>query len=341
MSRTTPSRLLGTLVLAAALAAGCAAETGAAPTAPGADVESTAAALALDPPTRGFQVRTRGVLVEPGEDVRWCEVVELPGGPADVYPVARIESAVSDFARDLVVSVAPASGDTAAIMDVGARVPCSRAGEAFGEDLVELVASRHAYQDQRYPTGVGQLLHGGQRLAVDYHYFNEGAEPVVALAKLNFHTTDAGAIEHLAQTASFQNVTIYTPPHGWSSHLAECAVSQPMWVGELARRTERHGTNFRVWLTGGERDGTPLWTSLDPLDTEHEPAAPILLQPGEGFRFECDYRNDTDQELRFGVNASDETCGLNATWWAADDTQPTQPEGCLLLEVDPDGVARR
>jgi hypothetical protein len=328
------------VLAAAALATGCAADTRAAPAPPRADVEQAAASLTLDAPRAGFQVQTRGVLVEPGEDVRWCEVVALPGTARDLFHVARIESAVSAFARDLVVSVAPAGSDTAAIMDVGARVPCSRAGEAFGEDLVELVASRHPYGDQRYADGVGHLLHGGQRLAIDYHYYNEGSEPIVALAKLNFHTSGTGAIRHIARTATFQNVTIYTPPHGSSSHLAECAVTQPMWVGELARRTERHGTTFRVWLSGGERDGTPLWTSLDPLDTEHELPEPLWLAPGEGFRFECDYRNDTDVDLRFGVSASDETCALHATWWAADDTAPAAKEGCLLLAVDADGVAR-
>ena len=116
-------------------------------------------------------------------------------------------------------------------------------------------------------------------------------------------------------------------------------MSQPIWVSELVRRTERHGTTFSVWLSGGTRDGTPLWTSPVPDDGRWEPARPILLDGGEGFRFQCDYQNATDVALRFGVSASDETCTLNAIWWPAD-AADAHDEGCLLFEVGADGIAR-
>ena len=171
------------------------------------------------------------------------------------------------------------------------------------------------------------------------HSLIETDEPLVARAKVNFHTTDPQAIGSIARTASFQNVTIYTPPHGSSSHLGECTVSQPMWVSELVRRTERHGTTFSVWFKGGARDGLPLWTSPVPDDDRWEPADPILLDAGEGFRFQCDYSNTTDLALRYGVSASDETCTLNATWWPLYDAEADE-EGCLLFEVGTDGIAR-
>jgi hypothetical protein len=322
------------------LAIGCSAETG--PRASdGAIDEAASAQLALAPPPRGFQVETKGIMVEPGEDARWCEVIRLPGGPEDTYYVNRIETAMTAHAEDLIVSAAEIGSETDAIMDVGARVPCTRAGEAFGEDLVQVTSTQHLRHDQQYPTSVGQVFYGGQKLAVDYHYVNVGEAALAAKVKLNFHTVDETAVQHVAHTAGFDNLTIYTPPGGYSSHLGQCAVSQNVVVGELVRRTRQRGTDFNVWVAGGSRDGELLWHSTDPDDARIGLDRPLALADGEGFRFECDYHNTTDLELRFGVNAGDERCTLDAIYWLPDERAEARAQGCLLFEVDADGVARK
>jgi hypothetical protein len=329
------------LLSALILVVGCAAQPGQ----QFADAEAgggVTAQLELDLPTRGFQVETLGVMIEPGEDIRWCEAVQLPGGPSSVYAVDRIETALTPHGQDLILSAAPLSGDQAAIMDVGARVPCTRAGEAFGEALVEITSTQQPYHDQRFAPGVGQVFYGGQKIAVDYHFVNDSREPVPAKVKLNFHVAERAAVQRVARTAGFHNLTIYTPPGGRSSHLADCRVNQELLVGELVRRTQARGTSFTVWRSGGERDGELVWHSPDPSDTRVELPEPLHLLPGEGFQFECDYENTTELELRFGVNAADEMCTLNAIYWPAGEPPvDAAPQGCLLFEVDPDGIARK
>jgi hypothetical protein len=328
------------LLLVALLAAGCATQAG-----PGFGDASPAAGmeaeLELAPPSHGFQITTAGVAIDPGDDVRWCEVLRLPGTTDQLYYVDRIETALAPGARDLIVSVAPLGSETEALMEVGSRVACTRAGEAFGEDLVELTSTQGTRDDERYPPGVGQVLHGGQKIAVDYLYVNPGAEVLPAKVKLNFHTVSAQAIERLARIARFNNLTIYTPPRGRSSHLAECAFNQEVRVSELIRRTQHRGTSFSVWIAGGERDGELLWYSAHPSDARIAWNDALALRPGEGFRFQCDYLNTSDRELRFGVNASDETCSLNALYWPADDRAEPGSQDCLLFEVGSDGVARK
>src|SRR4029079_13271464 len=103
----------------------------------------------------------------------------------------------------------------------------------------------------------------------------------------------------------FPTRTLYPPPGGGSSPMGECMVGQDLLVGELVRRTQARGTDFKVWRVGGEHDGEVLWASPDPSENRLGLAQPIELLAGEGFRFQCDYVNDTDLELRFGVNASD------------------------------------
>jgi hypothetical protein len=296
--------------------------------------------VSLPPPARGFQVETAGIRIEPGDDLRLCEVVALPGTPSDTYYVNRIETAFSRHGDDLVVSAARPQSETAAIMDVGSSVPCTRAGEAFGEELADVVATQSRYHDESFPSGVGKVFHGGQKLAVEYHYVNDTADAVPAKAKLSFHIVDPGAVQHLARTASFSNLTIYTPPGGESSHLGECALHEDVTISSLVRRSQRFATDFAVWRVGGQHDGELVWQSDDPSHSRLDISGqPLQLAPGEGLRFQCGFRNTTDRELRYGVSAADDTCTLNATFWAKDEAA-AQPEGCLLFSVDEDGVAR-
>ena len=110
-------------------------------------------------------------------------------------------------------------------------------------------------------------------------------------------------------------------------------------MSELVRRTQQRGTDFTVWLAGGEHDGRLLWHSKSIADPRVQLDAPLRLTAGEGLRFQCDYVNATSLELRFGVNAADEMCTLGATYWPSD-ASDSNAQGCLLLEVDSDGVAR-
>jgi hypothetical protein len=121
-------------------------------------------------------------------------------------------------------------------------------------------------------------------------------------------------------------------------------VREEMIVSELVRRTQRFGTNFKVWFAGGPRDGELAWESADRRDNRFEPSETLHLMPGEGFRFECSYYNSSVRELRYGVSASDETCMLQAKYSVPDDLDggdEDTAEGCLLFDVDSDGVARK
>jgi hypothetical protein len=301
--------------------------------------------LELAQPARGFVVESPGVWIEAGDDVRMCEVIVVPGDASALYHINRIQGALSSRSEDWIVRAATPGSETAAAMDRGAGLPCTRAGEAFGEDLSDVVRSQGRYVDQRFPSGAGKVLQGGQKLAVEYHVVNDAREPALARAKLAFHVVDAAQVQHRAHTLSFENFTIYTPPHGASSHVGECRVKQELFVSDLVRRTQLYGTAFKVWGVGGEQgqdghDGQLLWDSSSRQQGRAELNAPLHLQPGDGFRFQCNYENPTGRELRFGVSADDETCTLDATFWLADETQEPVNEDCLLFNVDSDGIAR-
>jgi len=305
--------------------------------------ENTVSELELALPEDGIQIEIQGNIIEPGDDIEWCEVVRLPGNPEKSYYINRIESAMTPQGHNLHVSAAIPGTETEANMDVDTRVTCQRAGEVFGEELVHLLESQHLYEDIQFPEGIGKILHGGQKVVINYHYFNTTEEPIKAKVKVNFHLVDEMAIERIAHSTLFNNLTIYTPPRGSSSHLAECLFNQKVHIFSLSRQTHRSGTNFSVYFAGGERDGQHIWTSSDwEDDTRFQFSnGPVLLNADEGFRFKCDYQNNTDQALGFGANATDEVCILRVDWWVTKESEKADKQECLLFNIDEDGVARK
>ncbi|MEY4582002.1 MAG: hypothetical protein RL701_6705 [Pseudomonadota bacterium] len=303
---------------------------------------AAAETLVLAGPERGFQVESEGVWIDPGDDVRMCEVIVLPDGAHSDTPyyINRIQGLLTSHSDDLIVRAAVPGSDTAGAMDPGAGLPCTRAGEAFGEELGDVLRSQGRYVDERFAAGAGKVLQSGQKLAVEYHVVNDSKEPILAKAKLSFHVVDEAQVQHRVHMASFENFTIYTPPHGASSHVGECRVKQELFVSDLVRRTQLYGTQFKVWHAGGEHDGELLWESGSRAQSRVEMPTPLHLQPGDGFRFQCDYENTTARELRYGVSADDETCTLDAMFWLTDETQEPLAEDCLLFSVDADGIAR-
>src|SRR5262245_6441096 len=61
--------------------------------------------LGLLPPKDGFQLRTLGGVIPPGEEHEYCEVARLPGDPTDEYYVSLIELANAPLSHHLALGV--------------------------------------------------------------------------------------------------------------------------------------------------------------------------------------------------------------------------------------------
>lgn len=103
-------------------------------------------------------------------------------------------------------------------------------------------------------------------------------------------------------------------------------------VWALNRHTHRQGKDFRVWWSGGERDGELIWTSHDwEQDIDYRFDEPIVVQAGTGFRWECELENPTREVLVFGPQASDEMCILFGLFAAVGDDSEVEPQSCYLF----------
>jgi hypothetical protein len=300
--------------------------------------------LGLEMPTNGFQVRSNGTDIQPGEDVEYCEIGELPGTSDTTYYVNDLEFANGQSSHHLIIDAAlpDTQAETRlAGMKVGDRVECLSSQAAFGDGFEFVGGVQRPYGDIAFPEGVGRVYHGGQRFVFDYHYYNTTEKVVPARSAVNFHLTKEADVKHIARVVGFYNFTIDTPPGEKSSFIGECRYKQDVMVPGLTRHTHRWGTDFSTWFAGGPHDGEHIWTSTNfQEDTNHPFDAPLLVKKGEGFRFQCDYQNTENQALRFGPNARDEMCILFSLAWDAGDAMNIPDQDCQIVQIGDDGIGR-
>jgi hypothetical protein len=285
--------------------------------------------LCLAPPAQGFQVRTQGATIEPGQDVEYCEVVQLPGTPDDVYYVNGFDAAMTTGSHHLIVTAAEVGSPTEANATPGERVECLTAS-VFGDELLPVTGSQQPLHSEAYPAGVGRIFHGGQRVIFDYHYFNSTDGALLARAAVNFKTTDASQVTNLARSFGFYNVAISIPVGETAAFTGECTFDQDIVVHKLTRHTHQWGTTFRVWYVGGPHDGEEVFLSESWDDVDRILAEPVTMPAGTGFRFECAYQNTSDHHLAFGTDATDEMCILFGTWWTPVPGAPATSQSCLI-----------
>ncbi|HEU5058803.1 MAG TPA: hypothetical protein VFU21_19855 [Kofleriaceae bacterium] len=287
----------------------------------------------LGVPEYGFQVRSVGTTIQPAQDVEYCEVVQLPGDPSDTYYVNGFDSEMTIGSHHLIVVAIEPGSETEQNAQVGDRVECITPDSAgWGGDVYEVTGQQVPYHEDTFPDGVGRVYHGGQKVIFDYHYLNASDEPIQARAAVNFYTAEESCVERIAESAGFYFFGIDVDPGDTASYTRECTFSQDVMVHRLSRHTHKWGTDFPVEFAGGERDGDLIYTSPNYEDPDYTFDEPVLVRAGEGFRWTCNYVNDTDppHTLRFGPNATDEMCILFSLIYSPDGREIPGEEGCAL-----------
>jgi hypothetical protein len=279
-------------------------------------------------PEFGFQIRDEGTTIQSGEDVEYCEVVMMPGDPSDTYYIKGFDSAMSRGSHHLIVGAVIEGSQTDENTTPGDRTDCV-GPDGFGGDLVDVTGQQLPYHQDAFPEGVGRIYHGGQKLIFNYHYLNATEGPLEARAAVNFYTAAPECVEKVAESAGFYKLYIPTPQGETSSFTKECTFSQDVMVTKLSRHTHQWGTDFPVYYEGGANDGDLIYTSPSYEDPDYSFEEPILVKAGEGFRWTCNYDNDSDHDLMFGPNATDEMCILFATIYSPDAMEVAGDEGCF------------
>jgi hypothetical protein len=290
--------------------------------------DSCAEEPCLAAPEFGFQIRDEGTTIQSGEDVEYCEVVVLPGDPSDTYYVNGFDSAMTKGSHHLIVAAVIPGSDTDQNATPGDRMSCVGPG-GFGGDLVDVTGQQVPYHQESFPSGVGRIYHGGQKLIFNYHYLNATDGPLEARAAVNFYTAEESCVEKVAESAGFFNFAIGVNDGETGSFTKSCTYTQDVMVAKLSRHTHQWGTDFPVKYEGGAHDGELIYTSPSYEDPDYTFEEPVLVKAGEGFRWTCNYDNDSGHYLRFGTEATDEMCILFSTIYSPTDREVAGDEGCL------------
>jgi len=291
----------------------------------------------LAAPEFGFQIRDEGTTIESGDDIEYCEVVQMPGDASDTYYINGFDSAMSRGSHHLIVAAVEPGSQTDQNATVGDRVECFGPASAFGGDLLDVTGQQLPYHAETFPNGVGRIYHGGQKLIFNYHYLNATDGPLEARAAVNFYTAQESCVEKIAESAGFFFIGIDVDVGDTAWYRNSCTFSQDVMVTKLTRHTHQWGTDFPVEYVGGAHDGDVIYTSPSYEDPDYTFDEPVLFKSGEGFRWTCNYNNTSSKHLSFGENTTNEMCILFATIYSPDGREVPGDEGCLKAVADESG----
>lgn len=283
----------------------------------------------LAPPGRGVQVRLSPFTIPAHSEREVCQLVEVPSRrPLDI---AAMEVAMASGAAygSHHFAIFLYHGDDA---DRLPKEPFDSVGCAgVGDELVSpiLAFMQRPRQRIRFPTHVGVRLAPQQRLLLNSHYLNAGPTPVTVAVAVNFRARRA--IRHHVRSFQLGTMNIDVPPGQSGSAEASWTAPFPMNVVWLTSHSHKYTASVVIdLLRGGVEAGQQLETVsyAGPSIRRYRP--PLRLEPGDAFRWTCNYVNPTDRRLTFGVTSDDEMCFAVGFFYPDDETAPLAPvENCF------------
>jgi len=285
----------------------------------------------LEPPHRGLQVRLAPITIPPGSEREVCQGVTLRNRrPLDVREIKLAMPAGTTytshhFAMFLYQGNHPERLPTEPVDAVG----CAGVGGQVVSPILAFV--QRPRQRLGFPRGVGVTLAPHQRLLLNSHYLNGGAEPVTVDVAANFRAARRGTLRHHVRSFQLGTFDIDVPPGAAGSASASWVTPFPMNVVWLSTHSHKHTQSVVVdLLRAGTIVGHELVTVRYAEPTVNRYPSGLRLEAGDGFLWTCNYLNQTAGPLRFGVTSDDEMCFTVGFFYPDDDTAllPRLP-GCF------------
>jgi hypothetical protein len=276
-------------------------------------------------PSRGFQLRTARFEVPPGER-EICQAVRLPVDRAvDVDRITvRMPSSATVVSHHFAIFLADANAPNLPLDGPVTNVGCTGAGGPIVSPILGFVQRLNG-DVIRFPKGVGVSVGPEHVLLFNSHFVNIGDAPVTVDIAVNFRKAKRRAIKRHAKSFQLGTIDIAVPPGGDGSATAEWAVPFPMDVVWVSTHSHKHTTIADVEaVIGGTTRPLVHTTSYAEPDFVYFQPPELRLVPGDTIRWTCNYRNETDRTVTFGVTADDEMC-FAVGFFLTDDDGPLPP----------------
>lgn len=170
------------------------------------------------------------------------------------------------------------------------------------------LGSQTAEFSYRFPPGIALRLPGSSVLDLNSHYVNPTSGTIKGEVYVNLHTISAP--QRIAQNLFWSNESLFLPAFsGTTIRTTLPSAPSDADVYMLTSHMHSRGKEFRIYISGGPRDGQLIYRSTDwhlPAVKTFDP--PLRIRQGESLRGETDYYNGSDHAIRYGPTSDDEMC---------------------------------
>ncbi len=285
-------------------------------------------------PHHGFQVRLSPVTIPANGEREVCQAIVLRNrAPIDVSAMQFASPTGPGYVSHHFALFVDDNDDLASLPQGPVDAPgCVGLGNNFGAILGGVQAPRAKIG---FPRGVGFTFQPHQILLLNLHYINGSAAPIAVDGAVNLIRAPRGSIKHHAHGFQLGTFRIDVPPGQKGSAGAEWVAPFAMNVIFMSTHSHKHTTSVDVDVM---RDGVDAGLEVETTDYQHPVMrsfkTPLRIAAGDGFRWTCNYLNDTTRELTFGITSQDEMCFAIGSFYLDDDeaSLPSVP-GCFGGDV--------
>jgi hypothetical protein len=179
--------------------------------------------------------------------------------------------------------------------------------------------------EQTFPANVGILLPAHQMVKIEAHYINTGSTQIEGQGSVEIHGMPASqATGYQAADWGFWGTKNFDIPPKSSATTGVLFEKGVAGTTAFAISSHQHelGTRVQAWTSHGASQsdagpdaGATIDQGTQVLDNKDwsNPAFPALEPPiafdgTNGFAYQCDWNNTTDQDVQFGESALNEMC---------------------------------
>jgi hypothetical protein len=259
----------------------------------------------IDAPFDPSVIETRSVQigpvdVSPGEERTVCTVVDL--GNTAPRMIRRVSSQLTAGTHHVIATLTSAS-PTGVLADCGPFA-------GGGADNGVLTIAQQTASSLTYPAGAGLPVAAHQSIHLEMHYINTTEETMPIGGMVFLDLADGNAALRPIDFVFTGNPSLNIPPMDTATVTSFHTLQAGDELFATTAHTHKYGLRATVELMASA--GGPVISVLhDSTNWAERPLdafPPIVITEGQGLRLTCNYRNDTNMPINFGLSAEEEMC---------------------------------
>jgi hypothetical protein len=269
-----------------------------------------------------YTVQFGPINVPPNTENTQCIIVNLHN-PSPLH-VGQIHDLLGTASHHMILY------KVAAQAEMTTPFPCQPFQSALNPAMGNpLIISQKMDDTLTLPPGVAFTLDANQTVRLEMHYINANPNPagVTLVTTSTLTPVDPASYKWDASFLFVGDPSISIPPMAMFSTGQQYFTLPSNFNSSnffaITGHEHHLGTNVQIWSASSASDpGTQIYQSTswsDPPVTTFSP--PIRVTAGGGFKFQCDWVNNTTSTVSFGESANNEMCFFWAYYWPSQGAQ--------------------